>query len=266
MKRYLSTIILIFTLLYQGLAARSITPWDIAKWYLDSDLAIICSVYQTDTLLISKYDSLVDNGFHLRYNVLREKYHISVDSVVKKSPNINEIMDTIFTPEFSTMPKREKVEFEGFDSNGDSILINTVEISTNYNDDSYYRIKSSEKCLVILSKINNRYEIDYQSEWDSSLMRMITDIELQGEDYLTPQSSQSIKLNDLYIYPNPFNDVIKIQGANIKEIEIKDINGKTNNVDFTNPNCIDLSYLRNGIYYITIITDENKWTTKIIKD
>jgi Flp pilus assembly pilin Flp len=83
--------------------------------------------------------------------------------------------------------------------------------------------------------------------------------------------SQPISLNEISIYPNPTSGKLTIENGQliIKNIEITDITGKTiinyqlsiDNYQFE----IDLSGLNNGIYFISIQTDNEIFTSKIIK-
>ena len=183
MKKTIIVLIFIFVFFLGGHSARIITGFDLARWYLDADLVLICHVKKIDTCTIKKHDSLVDNGFHLRYDVLREKYHISIDSIIKATQFIDEQMDTILTPDFSSSFVQEKKDFTGFDSKGDSIFLWQLEMSEDYNDDGYFRLKSKGKYLVILQKSENGYVINYQSACDSITLNLIKDIKLKGEDY-----------------------------------------------------------------------------------
>jgi hypothetical protein len=268
MKKLISVVILIFAFSLSGLCGRIITNVDIARWYLDSDLVLICNVGHTDTITVSKFDSLVADDFHLRYDILREKYQLSIDSIIKGEQFIDGTMDTIFTPDFSTTAIREKEVFEGFDSNGDSIIQHWIGISIGCGcgDNNYFRIKSQEKHLVILKKTEIGYVIDYDTECDSSILELIQDVKLRGEDYFDlTLSSETIKSNTISIYPNPFSDILNIKGVHAKRIEITDLNGKIVRIEIQDPQSIDLSSLKPGLYLISIFTDNNKWTRKIIK-
>ena len=262
MKKLIIAIILTFVFYNSGHSTRIITNFDIARWYLDADVVLICNVNQTDTLTVAKFDSLLADGFHLRYDVLREKYHCSVDSILKGE----QTTDTIFTPEFSSSSRREKKEFTGFNAEGDSTFLLTVQYNTDFNDDSWFRIKSAEKRLVILRESEIGYVIDYQSKCDSSLLNLIQQVELKGEDYFNWLSSRTIDSGNFRIYPNPFTDVVQIKGIEAKRIEITDINGKTKKVMVQDPNYVDLSHLKSGMYVISVFTDKNKWTQKIVKE
>jgi len=85
--------------------------------------------------------------------------------------------------------------------------------------------------------------------------------------------SQPISLNEISIYPNPTSGKLTIENGQliIKNIEITDITGKTIQSSsnsqikqFSNLE-IDLSGLNNGIYFISIQTDNEIFTSKIIK-
>ncbi len=266
MKRLISIIILIFVFYNLGQSARVISSFDIARWYLDGDVVLICSVNHNDTLTVEKYDSLLTDGFHLCYNIYREQYRISIDSIIKGDQNIAGAINTIFTPKLSTQARKEKSEFTGLDSKGDSTFINTVEYNGDfYSDDSYFRIESSEKRLVILRKKEIGYVIDYQSKCDSITLNLIQEVERQGEDFFNLLSAENLKSESFRVYPNPFFDTIEIEGIQTKRIEITDIDGNTNKIKMNDPNHVDLSYLNPGVYVISIYTNTKKWTQKIVK-
>jgi len=377
MKKLISVILLLFVFYYSGQAARIINSFDIARWYLDADLVLICNVTHTDTLKISSYDAIVEDGYHLRYDILREKYHLSIDSIIKGEQSIDGTMDSIFTPYFSTQSIYEKKEFKGLNSDGDSIFYMTMKMFSDYNDDGYFRIKSDKQYLVILRKTEIGYVIDYKSECDSSTMALIQEIKEKGEDYfsfLLPPKTDTLAVYDYYcesmnpskidttifayqhdtlsirnikrefccpyklvavvksqldsliinvvnpagvdclcdcsygytvkiqimpfdtlhliinnenftilgsdlfastkylkdekvlIYPNPCSDFLYINGIQAKRIEVTDINGKTQGIELQDPNRIDLSCLKPGIYVVSIFTDNGIRNEKIIKE
>lgn len=266
MKKLISVVIWFFAFNLSGQACRIITNFDIARWYLDADLVLFCNVKQTDIFTLSSHDSLISDGWHSRYDIQREKYQISIDSIIKGGEYINGTMDTILTPNFSPSSWREKLEFSGFDSKGDSIFLMSFETSISPGYDDYFRIKSQEKQLVILHKTEIGYVIDYTSECDELTLNLIQEVKLKGEDYFSFLLNQSAKSEDLQIYPNPFSDIIHINGIQAKRIEITDIYGKFIKTELQNLNRIDLSSLKPGIYFVSIFSDNRKWTEKIIKE
>jgi hypothetical protein len=268
MKKLLSVVILIFAFSFSGKCVRIITDSDIARWYLDADLVLICNVVHTDTTTVSKVDSLVADNYHLTYDIIREKYQLSIDSIIKGEQFIDGTMDTIFTPDFSTTAIRKKEVFVGFDANGDSIIQYWMGISIccGCGDDNYFRIKSQEKHLVILKKTEIGYVIDYDTECDSSILELIQDVKLRGEDYFNlALSNETVKSNTISIYPNPFSDILNVKGIHAKSIEITDSYGKIVRIEIHDPQRIDLSSLKPGPYLISIFSDNKKWTEKILK-
>ena len=79
------------------------------------------------------------------------------------------------------------------------------------------------------------------------------------------------------IYPNPTNGIIKLdfEENNIQQIRISDITGKTiintstslnkSKTETRQNEKIDLSGFKSGIYTISVQTDEDIFTTKIVK-
>lgn len=185
MKKLIVLVILVLAICNTGKACRIITNFDIARWYLDADLVLICNVIHTDTILVHHHDSLVTDGFHEIYDVLREKYHLSVDSIIKSNKLTVGTMDTIFTPLFSTDRIQQKIEFRELNENGDSIFIGEVKGFTDFNDYSYFRIRSMEKQLVMLHQTPLGYVIDYRTELDPYIMDLISEVNRKGESYFT---------------------------------------------------------------------------------
>ncbi len=78
--------------------------------------------------------------------------------------------------------------------------------------------------------------------------------------------------NGISIYPNPTNGILNFEFANnnIQNLSISDITGRTiqnfTNSQVQNLPTIDLSNLENGIYIIKIQTDNEIFTTKIVKE
>lgn len=185
MKKLIVLVILVLATCNTGKACRIITNFDIARWYLDADLVLICNVIHTDTILVHHHDSLVTDGFHEIYDVLREKYHLSVDSIIKSNKLTVGTTDTIFTPLFSTDRIQQKIEFRELNENGDSIFIGEVKGFTDFNDYSYFRIRSMEKQLVMLHQTQLGYVIDYRTELDPYIMDLISEVNRKGESYFT---------------------------------------------------------------------------------
>lgn len=81
-------------------------------------------------------------------------------------------------------------------------------------------------------------------------------------------NSENFKNNELKIYPNPFNDYLKLStetNLNIKTITIYNSLGQIVNTNSSNFEHIDVSKLKTGYYFIEIVTNEGKKIEKIIK-
>ena len=80
---------------------------------------------------------------------------------------------------------------------------------------------------------------------------------------LTEKSSKKV---ELYIYPNPSNNIINIVSTNnVEEISIYDINSKKVLVKIMS-DIIDVSSLHSGLYFIKIKTDQGEFSRKFIKE
>ncbi len=78
------------------------------------------------------------------------------------------------------------------------------------------------------------------------------------------------KATNINVYPNPTNGIINFEFANnnVQQIIISDITGKMiiEKVDIQQNEIIDLSNFESGIYIIKIQTDNEIFTTKIVKE
>ena len=150
---------------------------------------MICSAQKTDTVLISRYDSLKADGFRLQYDLIREEYHVIIDSVLKRSSATNDLPEMVMTPDFSVnLQEYRTVEkiFTGLDENGDSVFVNQVEFKGNVSDDdTWFRI-GEEKHVVILRKTDAGFVIDYSQVCGGHLLQLLRDIEQYGEKFFSP--------------------------------------------------------------------------------
>ncbi len=94
---------------------------------------------------------------------------------------------------------------------------------------------------------------------------------IEPNNYQPPLGISTKDQSKINVYPNPFEDRLRIEindNSFIKTIFITDILGKNwyirDGVQ-TDRTDIDLSHLTNGIYIITVITNDSSFTEKIIK-
>ncbi len=78
----------------------------------------------------------------------------------------------------------------------------------------------------------------------------------------TPVSVDVINETDINVYPNPASDIIYINSTGLPEVQIISINGKL--INTFNASEINISGLKNGIYFLKIITDDKIFVKKII--
>ncbi len=72
----------------------------------------------------------------------------------------------------------------------------------------------------------------------------------------------SLKDNEINVYPNPTDGIIKVNAPMFESIQLFDITGKS--IENYNTQTIDLSNLQSGVYYIQIKTKNSLKTRRII--
>jgi len=140
---------------------------------------------------------------------------------------------------------------------------------------------------IINSIYNNYYLLLTNGNYDREILKWGNDaIDLSNLEYTNTWINErfnyldtyfsnitnitSYKQNNCKIYPNPTSGIINLEFANnnIKQISISDLTGKTiiEKVKIQQNEMIDLSNFESGIYIIKIQTDNEIFTTKIIKE
>jgi len=187
MKRFIALIIFTFLISPQGQPSRIITNIDIAAWYIESDLVIVCHVNQIDTVYISRIDTMLEDSIKLKYNIIKEKYSVSIDSVIKGKSTRNQ-NKMIITPNFRinySKTKEEDKKFKGINSKGDSIFEVKFNIwDYDYDDSGYFRLGFSKNYLAILKRKNNSFEILYASVCTKEILALIGEIKIKGQSYI----------------------------------------------------------------------------------
>jgi hypothetical protein len=192
MKRLLIIGFMSILALYNLKAARIITNIDIARWYLDSDLVLICSSDKIDTLFLSHHDSFSPDSLKLTYDMIREIYYIDTDSVIKSCDNRHILIDSICSQDFSINYSKTKLGEDNYiyrlNELGDTVGIDTLKTMIMYNDDysdnSYFRLQNNKKHLVILSLTQYGYMIDYETEVSDWILDLIAEVKNKGQAYI----------------------------------------------------------------------------------
>ena len=89
------------------------------------------------------------------------------------------------------------------------------------------------------------------------------DIDYRIIDFVYTNQASNIK-----VFPNPFTDEIQIQGASVSGFVVRNIQGQTvyKNLDGESfDNKINLSNLKDGIYFLELNINNNVLVKKIVK-
>ena len=191
MKRFLIISFISLLAFNNNRAGRIITSFDIARWYLDSDLVLICNASRIDTIILSHHDYYTPDSLRLTYDMIREIYHIDIDSVIKSCGYQNVLIECIYSQDFSTNYSKTKQGEDSFiyklNELGDTIGVDTLKsiimYLDDYSDNSYFRLKNSNKHLVILSLTQNGYVIDFSTEISDSILELISEVKRKGQAY-----------------------------------------------------------------------------------
>jgi hypothetical protein len=173
-------------------AAGIITDLDIARWYLDSDLVLICSTDKIDTLFLSHHDSYTHDSFRLTYDMIKEIYHIKTDSVIKPCDNQHVLIDSICSQDFSINYSKTKQGEDNYiyklNELGDTVGIDTLKsmmmLNDDFSDNSSFRLENNKKHIVILSLTQQGYMIDYETELSDGILELITEVKNKGQAYI----------------------------------------------------------------------------------
>jgi hypothetical protein len=137
-----------------------------------------------------------------------------------------------------------------------------------YNNGDYHLNFSSPCANIIASysyptnySLTNQYVIHAQS-----MTRPINgDIDLGAFEIEMVSQLHENQLSSLKVYPNPTLGKVNIDGLEISEIKLFDINGRLINV-YQSTSSIDISSLPKGIYTLELMANTNLVTAKIIKE
>lgn len=134
------------------------------------------------------------------------------------------------------------------------------------NDD--YRLNSTSSCLDIISTYDSPTNYDLSNQYvihtQSVTRPMNGNIDLGAfEKEMVLQLDQS-ELSLLKVYPNPTFGNINIDGLEISNVKLFDLNGRLLKV-YQSASSIDISTLPKGIYILKLMVSANLVTKKIIK-
>jgi len=200
----------------------------------------------------------------------------------------NTVLDP--SPNISPGPAWIKVDDEtGFPSSGCTVknnVSNTIDVTPNTSTGNNATLQTlADYTDNFVNDANNDFHLlETSSLIDMADSNIAPDIDLDGNirpsgslpdigayefQYPTLTNRGKIK-NFIKIYPNPFTESINITGIDlnmnsITDIKLLDINGRIiksyNNVDL--PTKLNLSFLKNGVYFIQLFNDNEKINNRI---
>ena len=89
--------------------------------------------------------------------------------------------------------------------------------------------------------------------------------QLVADIVTAPTGVKTIENSNISVYPNPVVDVVNINGVQNAKVVISDVTGKSLITQNVNDNAsINVSNLAQGVYNLTIITEGNVYTQKIL--
>lgn len=170
-----SILIFIFLFCYfSSISVREISPGDIARWYLDSDLVLLGKVYKVDTVGI-RLDTtwLSDNRIFVNTNAF-EKYWIQVDSILKGHFIFDSLI--VFTP-------LTRINCIGYYLDNPTESIKRFFINSDYYDDSWYTLSLGDRKIVMLEEKNDSFEVLYQMEINKTNLDFLDTVNVWSTDF-----------------------------------------------------------------------------------
>jgi len=153
----------------------------------------------------------------------------------------------------------------GISDNGFRPRVKKVDVSGNWTDipdqpGEYFTMPHSSPTTYFDIEADNYGNLYLAmmkgDQWNSHLAVIKLDI--------TTGISEIQKENSI-IYPNPTNGIVNLTGnESLLGFKITDFTGKTVYSTENVPSQIDISYLKNGVYFVIITTSENTYIEKVI--
>lgn len=199
-------------------------------------------------------------------------------------PFINEISSHSAQPVITDCPEGEETNFQNIFYEGDIIyfVVFASNIPSGSIVDLTWRTPDNS--------IHSTYTYEYTGSWlyvystfpseqitsDHPVGTWAFEASLNGQTVIHPfeigiLGTEDSSLSETTVYPNPLQNTLFIDSAaTIVAADIRDVLGRTvSNISDTtrNINEIDVSFLTKGMYFITLVSDENQSKTiKLIKE
>ena len=188
-----------------------------------------------------------------------------INSIELIQTNLNELL--IFSPQFFDSDG-DSVSIRLIHPSGDSIVLNEYLFPDEINPSPNNNFSINEQNQIIwdspqqAGEYHFAYELlEYREGQQISRGYRISTIVVQD-----PTSIKETFENKFKIFPNPTNNVIKILGENFSTAEVHNLLGEKIISQTNETKEIDLSNLPKGIYLLSLIQNNEKYSTLIVKN
>lgn len=141
--------------------------------------------------------------------------------------------------------------FTLWENNGSGIFIDPIT----------YDSELAGSCAILHDKNND-------GAMDITFIDEEADVVILYSNTLLLDVNEETYLNNLFVYPNPVQDILTIvnnSGTQISSIKLYDVLGRQVLNGKVNMEKVDVSYLNRGIFFVEIETDQGVITKKIVK-
>ncbi len=174
------------------------------------------------------------------------------------------VVNPVGDVDFTSFPEIVYVNLDGVvtddDDPDENIDFNILSIS---NTEYLYAVMQGKKLkMTRVSREESIVTITMRAYSDGQYV----DFDVHAILHYVPDGIEDNEVTTISVYPNPAHDFVTVEtchGASVQSIIVSDVTGKT--ILSSSESRIDVSALSEGMYFITIITENQKFVEKIIK-
>ena len=174
------------------------------------------------------------------------------------------VVNPVGDVDFTSFPEIVYVNLDGVvtddDDPDENIDFNILSIS---NTEYLYAVMQGKRLkMTRVSREESIVTITMRAYSDGQYV----DFDVHAILHYVPDGIEDNEVTTISVYPNPAHDFVTVEtchGASVQSIIVSDVTGKT--ILSSSESRIDVSALSEGMYFITIITGNQKFVEKIIK-
>jgi hypothetical protein len=174
------------------------------------------------------------------------------------------VVNPVGDVDFTSFPEIVYVNLDGVvtddDDPDENIDFNILSIS---NTEYLYAVMQGKRLkMTRVSREESIVTITMRAYSDGQYV----DFDVHAILHYVPDGIEDNEVTTISVYPNPAHDFVTVEtchGASVQSIIVSDVTGKT--ILSSSESRIDVSALSEGMYFITIITENQKFVEKIIK-